>query len=179
MKTRFFDFGDLFNFNGRRRVPVTEAGGNPIPPEVQGFADLLRESQPPLEKIIRAARQIPGASIFSSVLLVDGKPCLLNFKDNVPPGALEREMEAMVKPINVNGNFIPENLPVAPSDDLVSGVEKMLREIYKVEDTDVLGAIWSPHHAAAMKLGEVLEKAKKRDRANIVKNIARLLESLN
>ena len=171
MKTRFFDFGDLFNFNGRRRVPVKEAGGNPIPPEVQGFADLLRESQPPLEKIIRAARKIPGASVFSSILLVDGKPCLLNFKDNVAPGELEKHMEPQ--------SLAPANLPVAPADDLISGIEKMLREIYKVEDTDVLGAIWSPHHAAAMKLGEVLEKAKKRDRANIVKNIARLLEGLN
>ncbi len=172
--TRFFDFGDLFNFNGRRRVPVKEAGGNPIPPEVQGFADLLRESQPPLEKIIRAARKIPGASIWSAVVLVDGKPCLLNFKDNVAPGELEKHMAEQ--------NLAPANLPVAPvapPDDLVISIEKMLREIYKVEDMDVMGAIWSPHHAAAMKLGEVMEKAKKRDRANIAKNLAQFLQGLN
>lgn len=158
---------------------VSEKGGAVVPPAVQDFANMIQNSQPALEAIVRKARTVPGANLFTSIIIVDGKPCLLSFKDGVAPQDLEKEV-AMMGEHMAKSATAPANLPIeSVPAELLQGVEKMLRVIYSdVKDTDVMGAIWSPHHGAAMKVAEMMEAARKRDRVNIVKGIQKLLEHL-
>src|SRR3989304_5280133 len=163
MKTKFFNFDDLF---GKRKPEITLNSNLPVPQEVKALTEEIKKVHPALESLVRISRKIPVPNKELDIaLLVDGKPCNFHFQDNFLPDLLSKQ------------GITPDNLPVEriPKEDLVASVEMMLRQIYKVEDTDVLGAIWSPHHAAAMKPAEILEKARDMDRRSISKAIARLL----
>lgn len=163
MKTKLFDFGDLFGHRKPTNDPAT-------PQEVKDLSKVLREIQPSLERFVRVARKLPvNQPVLDIGFIIDNKPCNFHFKDDFIADTLW-----------VMKNDIPANLPVAervPKEDLIASVETMLRSIYgNVQDQDVLGAVWSPHHAAAVKLSEILDRARDRDRKSIAKAIGRLLD---
>lgn len=173
MKTGFFnggDFGGLF----RRRPRVTHISDPDAPKEVQELGKVLQEIQPHLEKLVRVARAIPVKQPFLDIgVMVDGKPANFHFKDNYIP-------EEFRKIIPVPHNLpMMEDAPRVPKADLVASIEHLLRKAYPmVIDEDVLGAIWSPHHNAAIKIAEILEKSRDRDRKMMAKEIGKLLDGL-
>ena len=62
--------------------------------------------------------------------------------------------------------------------DLVAGITTLLRQMYPtVKDTEVLGAIYSPHHNAAVEISKVMEAARKRDRDEILRRMTEFLNS--
>ena len=171
MKKPTFDFGDLFG-GKRRKLEVKPMDDSNAPPEIKNLSLALNKIQPMLIDFVRVTRAIPGVEKMLDIgLLVDGKPCNFHFKDNFMPDII-KEMEK---------GGAPRNLPVevrVPKEDMVASIEGLLRQMYPmVIDQDVLGAIWSPHHNAAMKLAEILEKARDRDRKFIAQEISKMLDS--
>ena len=162
-----FDFGDLFG-GKRKKLEVKPMDDSNAPPEIKNLSLALNKIQPMLVNFVRVTRAIPGVEkILDIGIVVDGKPCNFHFKDNFIPDIIK----------GMNNGAVPSVEMRVPKEDLVASIEMMLRQIYKVEDVDVLGAIWSPHHAAAQKVGEILEKARDRDRKLIAKEIGKMLDS--
>lgn len=81
----------------------------------------------------------------------------------VPPGAIR-----MPSTPPVNGK--------PPADDLLEGVEALLRRIYKEEDTNILGMIYSPHKSAAFEIAKILEASRKRDQKSIADELQKLVD---
>lgn len=135
----------------------------------------LEACQPQLLNLVREARKFPGdVTKMELGVMADGKPCTINISivDNVLPSNLPPELKEDIE------NAHPANTPRTPKDDLVASVESMLRAIYKEQDVEILGAVYSPHHSAAMKVGEILEVARDQDRKHTAKAIIDFLKTL-
>lgn len=68
-----------------------------------------------------------------------------------------------------------------PAPDLLAGVEQILRNTFPtVQDSEILGMIYSPFKIAAHEIGKLMEAARRRDRieaAKLVEDTARKLRS--
>ena len=75
----------------------------------------------------------------------------------------------------------PQELParvMTPPPDLIAGITTLLRQMYPtVKDMEVLGAIYSPHHNAAVEISKVMETARVRDRNEILRRMTEFLNN--
>lgn len=152
-------FKRLFGRGGRQLEKVE------MPAEIKNFNAALKAAEPALGMIVKEFRQLKGAgSRVEIALLVDNKPCTLSFMDAQIPQEIIQQVAHELNPLHP--------VPVhTPQPDLVKSIEDLLRAIYKEPDRDILGAIYSPHQSAALKIGEILERARDRDRQALLKAI--------
>lgn len=163
-------FEDLFP--KKRKIPVRHETDEADPREADAkkMVSVVAKYRPALEEIVKQFRKMTGMQEFDIVMMVDGAPSNFHITNSLPKEIASSEL--------LRQAGVPDNLPgvaSAPKEDLIASIEALLRHIYKVEDMDVLGAVYSPHHSAAFKIGEILTKARDRDRVLISKEIEKLL----
>lgn len=109
---------------------------------------------------------------------------LKNMGLEVPPGAKVMMSAHKMEPGAIPPGMPPGavRLPVTPQqppDDLMLGIERILRTIYSsVQDVEVLGAIYSPHKSASLEIGKIMDAARRRDRAEILRRISDFIGKL-
>lgn len=95
----------------------------------------------------------PGARIMSAGVIKNGKAMPF------PPGAP-----------------MPAQAPQVLAPDLLEGVEAILRKIFREEDSEILGMVYSPYKSAAVEIAKIMEAARKRDQQEVAAELEKLVK---
>lgn len=93
----------------------------------------------------------------------------------IPKNMMQVSPHGEIKPVPAT----PRVDDVQPPQDLLSGIETLLRHFYpEVQDKQILGMIYSPHKSATMEIAKVMESARVRDREEVLRHITDFIGKL-
>lgn len=155
------------------------------PPEMEEINGIIHRIHPDLERIVTLVRGNKGMSAFKIGVQQEGhKPAIFVLIDEeaepmIPPDTRD---DRMARNIMEAVGFLHQHDPrtMHPAEDLIQGIEKILREFFhdRAEDQNILGMLYSPFRACAEQVGKVLEAARIRDKESLARELDTLSKKL-